>query len=171
MKRLLLSLLVGMSLNAASSLVELPSLAHRPARLFHDGDSFMVQHMGRTHQVANHDLDKELRGKDLAAIITMQRHGYFDVRPSVDGTQFSIEFKPRLKGGGVVGAWLGFWAGHLLVTVPSYAAIGVISAFTGPAAPATFATLSVYAAPAILATANVVGISAGLAAGVATGPV
>lgn len=172
MKRLLLSFLMGMSLHgAASNLVELNTMGHRAERLFHDGDNFMVQHMGRTHEVARHDVHRDIRNRDLSTLVAMQRTGYFDVRPSLDGQQYSVEFQQRMNGGGAFGAWLGFWAGHVFVTAPSYAVIGVISACTGPAAPATFATLSVYATPAIMATANAVGLATGLVGAVATGPV
>ncbi len=172
MKRLLLSLIIGMSLNAASSsLVELTSRPKSPDRLFHDGNSFIVQRMGTTYEVPSYTVDREIRNHDVATLLKLQEHGYFDVQRSINGEDYRIEFKPKTVGGGVVGAWLGFWAGHLLVTAPSYAVIGIISACTGPMAGATFATISVYASPAILATANVVALSTGLAAGVATGPV
>lgn len=114
MKRLLFSLVMGMSLHGASDaisrlcsdetskLVALSSLAHRPESLFHDGNDFMVQHLGKMHKVARHEVHKDIRSKDLAALINMQRQGYFDVRPSVDGERYSIEFQPRLNGGGPI---------------------------------------------------------------------
>ena len=170
MKRLLLSLIIGMSVQA-SSLVELISRPQSPDRLFHDGNSFVVQRMGQTHEIPSYTVDRSIRHHDIATLLKLQENGYFDVQRSINGEDYRIEFKPRTVGGGVVGAWLGFWAGHILVAAPCYLAIGIASAFTGPAAPATFQLMTLYATPGILAAANTVALATGLAAAVATGPV
>lgn len=176
MKRLLLSLLVGMSLNAASSnLVELISRPSSPDKLFHNGSSFVVQRMGVTHEVPSYAINRDIRSHDIATLIKLQEHGYFDVQRSVEGNEYRIEFQPVLKAGGVGGANAGFWTGRFLGygLVYGLTAIACLPALAG--GPATYAVVfkaaSLTVAPVAEAAATTLSLAGGVAGGVASGPV
>jgi hypothetical protein len=175
MKRLLLSLIMGMSLNAASSLVELTSRPSSPDRLFHDGSSFVVQRMGVTQQVPAYAVEREIRSYDVATLLKLQEHGYFDVQRSVEGNEYRIEFQPVLKAGGVGGANAGFWAGRFLGYGLVYGLTAIVclpALAAGPVAyGAAFKIASVTVAPIAEATATTFSVAGGVAGGVATGPV
>lgn len=121
MKRLLLSLMVGVSFNAAaSSMVELVSRPNSPDRLFHDGSSFMVQRMGVTHEVPSYAVERDIRSHDIATLLTLQQHGYFDVLRTVNGEVHRVEFMPVLKGGGPVGAAIGVAIGGAITGIGAW---------------------------------------------------
>jgi hypothetical protein len=83
---------------------------------------------------------------------------------------YKLELAGGLKGGGVGGATLGFYAGKFLVHFIGHGTILVVSALTGPAAPATAAALEATFLPAIEAASNVGGIAGGIIGGTASGP-
>lgn len=103
MKKLLLFLFAGMSLHGATrSLIELTELNTRNnERLFHNGSNFVVQHdTGKTQEIPSYALNKEIRNHDINSLLSLQQHGYFDLQRSVEGNEYRLDFKPRLKAGG-----------------------------------------------------------------------
>jgi hypothetical protein len=136
MKRLLLSLIMGMSLNAASSIVEFTEVqSPYNDRLFHDGSSFMIQRMGKTHEIPSYNVNRDIRSYDMAALVKLQEHGYFDIQSSVEGNEHRIDFKPRLKAGGPIGASIGVAIGSALTGLGAWltckAIKGGVTAATG----------------------------------------
>lgn len=187
MKRLLLSLIIGMSLHEASvyaaatadkaskivEFTEVQSLSND--RLFHDGSSFMVQRLGKTHQVPVYNVNRDIRSQDIATLVKLQEHGYFDVQRSVEGNEVRINFQPRLKAGGVGGANAGFWTGRFLGYGLVYGLTAIACLPALAAGPATYAVVfkaaSLTVAPVAEAAATTLSVAGGVAGGVATGPV
>lgn len=94
---------------------------------------------------------------------------YLDINECSDGL-YSMDIKGRVKGGGPMGGAVGFWAARIAVYGVSYGTIGIVSALTGPAAPATFQALSAAFAPVIESTALAASFAGGMAGAVITGP-
>lgn len=174
MKRLLLSLIMAMSMQA-SSLVELVSRPNSPDRLFHDGSSFMIQRMGITHEVPSYAIDRDIRSHDIATLLTLQQNGYFNVQRSVNGEVHRVEFMPVLKGGGGGGATVGFWAGRFFGYGLVYGVTAIVCLPAMAAGPGAYAVVfkaaSLTVAPIAEATATTFSVAGGIAGGVATGPV
>lgn len=85
--------------------------------------------------------------------------------------EYTIKSVANIKGGGLLGAKIGFWAGKFTVYFAAHAGMLIMAACTGPAAPATYAALVATTAVPLEAASNVGAIAGGVVGGVATGPV
>ncbi len=122
--------------------------------------------------IPNYMVSKQVRSMDptkLAAVLN-SGNAYLDINECSDG-QYSMDIQGRVKGGGGGGGVAGFWIARGLWYGVTYGTIGVVSALTGPAAPATFAALSATFAPAIETTALGVSAAGAILGAVITGPV
>lgn len=122
--------------------------------------------------IPNYMVSKQLRSMDPAKLAAVLNSGnaYLDINECSDGL-YSMDIKGRVRGGGSAGAAAGFWIARGLWYGVTYGTIGIVSALTGPAAPATFTALSATFAPAIETTALGVSAAGGILGGVLTGPV
>lgn len=122
--------------------------------------------------IPNYMVSKQVRSMDptkLAAVLN-SGNAYLDINECSDG-QYSMDIQGRVKGGGGGGGVAGFWIARGLWYGVTYGTIGVVSALTGPAAPATFTALSATFAPAIETTALGVSAAGAILGAVITGPV
>jgi len=85
--------------------------------------------------------------------------------------EYTLKSVANLKGGGLLGAKIGFWVGKGVVYFVAHTGFLIAAACTGPLAPATYATLVATTAIPLEAASNVGAIAGGIAGGVATGPV
>lgn len=139
--------------------------------LVRNANSFIVKEGESFHFVESYNTDPILRNLDLKKVIKFAAMGgKFKVTKSEDG-EYAVIAQIGLLGGGIGGANAGFWLSKGLTYFVGYGAITAISFFTGPAAPATFKTLSLLAGPAIESVSNAAAIGGGLLGGMATGPV
>ena len=96
--------------------------------------------------------------------------GYLVAKRLSNG-EYKLNAHVNGDGGGLFGADVGFFAGKLAVHFIAHSAILIAGACTGPAAPATIASLELTFMPFIESTSNVVGIGSAIVVGTATGPV
>lgn len=137
------------------------------ASLRYDGNHFTVNDI----VVPPYRTDKELRGISKEVLIKMLSAGsYIAIKENGDNN-FNISLQGRLLGAGPGGATFGFYAGKFVTHFVGHSIILVVSVCTGPAAPATMAALEATFMPVIEATSNVVGLAAGVAGAVVTGPI
>ncbi|KKP35373.1 MAG: hypothetical protein UR26_C0006G0057 [candidate division TM6 bacterium GW2011_GWF2_32_72] len=133
------------------------------------GQFYVIDEFGE-HAVQNCFVDKELRNRTQQEIIEYLNSGCcIFVKKYSDG-QYAIQGHVGLPGGGVGGATVGFWGGKFLVHFVGHGIIGVVSALTGPFSTATAGGLEACFFPIIESASNVVGLGAGMALAVLTGP-
>jgi hypothetical protein len=92
--------------------------------------------------------------------IEQNSNGDYIVRPVIE-----------LKGGGIGGANVGFFAGKFAVHFVAHSVIAVVSLATGPAAGPTALSLEATFMPWIESTSNIVACGTAILVGTATGPV
>ncbi len=85
--------------------------------------------------------------------------------------EYTLKAVANLKGGGLLGAKIGFWVGKFTVYIVAHTGMLIISACTGPLAPATYASLVATTAVPLEAASHVGAIAGGIVGGVTTGPV
>ncbi len=142
--------------------------------LHHSEDGFTIRDQGIDVPVKSYMVDKKLRGvspKDLSKILV--NGGYIAVE-NRSGSDYSLQFQGRVKGGGPVGATVGAIAGkaavHGTAQVVYLGISGLVGWFCPPAAPAVYAMLqATFATPVELAS-NVAAVAGGIALGTLTGP-
>jgi hypothetical protein len=149
-----------------------------PSRLgkvsvLYDGRDFLVRSDNGVHKVQRGLMDKELRGIDQKQLATMLALGSYVAVKKGDcmGSEYALSLQHRLKGGGATGAVVGCYVGKFLVHFAAHSAILVAGALTGPAAPATVASLEATFFTTIEAASNVGAIAGGIFGGTVTGPV
>ncbi|MCX5925173.1 MAG: hypothetical protein NT124_02660 [Candidatus Dependentiae bacterium] len=138
--------------------------------LFHNKNGFTVQSNDELRQIQRYDVDPQLRDvttEQLAAFV--KQDGRLIVHKI--GNDYGVKMGGNLKGGGIIGANIGFYAGGFLVRFVGHGAILVAAALTGPAAPATAAALEATFLPLIESTALVASAGCAIGLAVATGPV
>jgi len=86
-------------------------------------------------------------------------------------SNYRLESKIGLRGGGIGGANVGFWLGKGLTYAVGYGLVNTVAAFSGSAAPGVVPAANLMAAPVIEAWSNSVGIGFGILGGLFTGPV
>lgn len=128
MKIQLLCLFSFVSLQASSSeMIELTSV-RTPCneKLFHHDGNFMIQREGKSQVIPSYAVNRDIRSHDIAALLSLQQHGYFDLQRSVEGNEYRIEFQPRLNGGGRLA---GFAAYYLTKAIIYGCTLGLASVF------------------------------------------
>jgi hypothetical protein len=181
MKKLLLSVLAPLSLGAMELTQVHPSnvLVHHElgnAQLFHNEQGFHVQtHDGDFKQIAQYNMDKNLRQMTPEQLQAFQKAGFFMLKKLSDG-EFNLNPHVRGPGGFALGAYLGSAAGFWLVQGAVYGASALAGGATtlvagpvvgGVVASATYATIAPLAQPVAIAAAA----AGGIIGGVATGPI
>ena len=131
---------------------------------------FAVQRDGKKYKIAEHNLDQTLRKMSSEQRSKYFSKGHVELNQLSDG-EYSLKANPKLKGGGVFGAWLGSTLGYGLVTFAGHGAIQLIAVCTGPFYVPVSGTLHKMLAVPIHTAATTAGIAGGIAGGVATGPV
>lgn len=131
---------------------------------------FYQDQEGTVYHVHRVFVDKILRDIPAEHLETVMEH--LAIRPvKMDNGDYALHAHGRLRGGGAGGATAGVYIGKFAVHFVAHGTILLISACTGPAAPATAASLELTFLPAIEAASNVGAIAGGIIGGVATGPV
>lgn len=138
--------------------------------LFHINEKFFIRENNQLVAIPNHAIGQELRNLDNQGLNNLLQNGTICITQRLNG-EYVLQFQPQLKGGGILGANLGFWAGKFVTHFVGHSIICVVSAATGPFAPKTFAALELTFAPEIEAASNVVGLGCGILGGTTTGPV
>lgn len=132
---------------------------------------FAVLKEGKLNPIESDCVDPLLRKMDFK-----QRNAYiinggsFFINQANTG-EYTIKAVANLKGGGLLGAKIGFWVGKGLVYIGAYTGIAIAAACTGPLAPVTFSALTAAYAVPIEGASHIGAISGGIIGGVATGPV
>lgn len=156
--------------------VNIPSSQVRARRsqceieLLCDNEGFIVKKENTFKRVHSYNTDKEFRKMDLKDIIKYTFMNKFEVLELSDG-DYKVNMLCELKGGGTLGATIGFFTGRFLVYFIGYGAIAIISSFTGYAAPTTALALGGTFGHIIASTGSAVAIGAGILGGALTGPV
>ena len=121
-------------------------------------------------RIPSYDIHQELRKMTPQQLKLYQAKHSIIMKRMSDG---SCQFEPGhgLKGGGLLGAKIGFWVGKVTVHVGARIGFLIAAACTGPAAPAVYAGLEASCLIPLEAASNVVGLACGIAGGVMTGPV
>lgn len=136
-----------------------------------DQEGFFVEEEDGITRVHSYDTDKVFRNRGQKDVLRFAMQNKFKVK-RFDNGEYKVEAAGGLKGGGVLGAWGGMLLGKGLVHFVGHGTILIVSACTGPAAPATFAALEAALLPTVIEPmSNVAAIGMGVAGGVATGPV
>lgn len=139
--------------------------------LFYDKDGFFIVEDDNVVRVNSYDTDKLFHGRDQDFVARYAQIGKFKVS-RFDNGEYSVTSTGGLKGGGIFGAYAGAILGKAVVHFVGHGTILIISACTGPAAPATFAALEAALLPTVIEpVSNVAAVGMGIAGGVATGPV
>ncbi|MFC1870698.1 hypothetical protein ACFLXW_00350 [Candidatus Dependentiae bacterium] len=133
-----------------------------------DGGFFVHNEDGMT-RIQNCDVDPALH-LSPAQLCKFAQENKLRLK-QFDNGEFSVEPAGGLVGGGAIGAGIGSALGFGVTFFSCHAVICVVSAATGPFAPATFKTLETMLAVPIHAASVQAGIAGGVAVGVATGPV
>lgn len=136
----------------------------------HSEGRFHVSQDGEKRRVENNNMSRELRSINAHQVKSLLSGGYLKVDRSING-DYKLDYNARLKGGGILGAKIGFWAGKLFVHGLGHLVMFGVSSLTGLAAPATMLALRATFLVPLEAASNVVGLGCGIAAGAATGPV
>jgi len=141
-------------------------------KLFHNEKGFHVLHNDKIHQIQPCFTDELVRKATSLEIKDFQKigKGYFAITQMGDG-QFELKVLERVRGGGAGGAAIGFYIGRFGTYFVAHGAILIVSALSGPLAPATFAGLEACFAPQIEAASQVASLAGGIIGAVATGPV
>lgn len=146
-------------------------------KVLQGNNTFMVWHDGKVHKVENHNIDSSLRGISTAQLkeFLVQDDGYIKVQRKSDG-QFALDGQARLRGGGIVGAKIGFFTGKFLTHLLAQGGIVIVTIGTSIVATpavgiAVGAALEKTITPAVEIASNVVGLGGGIIGGVATGPI
>jgi hypothetical protein len=134
-------------------------------------NGFAVLKDKQVHSIEPDCVDSTLRNLDYKQRTAYMLKGGGLLLNQADTGEYTLHSVANLKGGGAFGAMIGCWIGKAVVYVGSYAAIGIISVCTGPAAPVTFAALTTAWALPIEAASQAGAIAGGVVGGVATGPV
>lgn len=139
--------------------------------LHHDNNEFTIKHNSKTTPIQRCFMDKELRGISKDQLVKILATGaYLSVNKMEENT-YSLKLNARLNGGGAGGAVVGFYVGRFLTHFVAHGTILIVSACTGPAAPATFAALEATFLPHIAVAAEAGALAGGMIGAVATGPV
>lgn len=166
------------SLMLSLSLLSLPLLGglRAPERLgslavANMPQGFAVIKDGKVNIIEPDCVDSMLRKMDFK-----QRNAYLLNGGSLEINQantgeYTLKTVANLKGGGVIGAWIGSAIGYGVVTGIGHGTIQLIAVATGPFYTATAGALHKMLAIPIHKAACATGIAIGVAAGVATGPV
>lgn len=175
-KTLMLSALfsVGSFSNISSmELIAAHSVSSRePVQLFSNHRDLFVQDENAAYRVENHNMNPllhEVMTRKAMGEFT-EKGGYLRVKQLSDG-KYVLDANVRGLGGGLGGTTVGCYIGKFTVHFIAHGTILVIGAMTGPAAPATIASLEATFLPAIEAASNIGAIAGGIIGGVATGPV
>jgi hypothetical protein len=113
----------------------------------------------------------QLSDKESRKIVSqLPVSSYIKVLQYEDG-EFGLRLRTRLQGGGFFGGWLGAVVCKFVVSGVLHGAILVVSAATGPAAPAVFAALEATAGASIEAASTAAALAGGITGAVITGPV
>lgn len=164
-------LVTASSFCSQSSLVEKAALSPRTSAILKlTKQGYIVTHDKVKTAIPSYDVHKELRKMTKSQLKAYQAKHHVVLRRMMDG---SIQVEPGhgLKGGGLVGAKIGFWVGKIGVHVGARIGFLIAAACTGPAAPATYAGLEATFLVPLEAASNAAGIACGILGGVATGPV
>jgi hypothetical protein len=139
-------------------------------KLFYSEGDFYAIWNKRVFKIERSSLDKTLRGIPKEYLLQIfSEGGYLKLNRSSDGT-YNLDLDFRILGGGTGGATVGFYAGKFATHFVAHGTILVVSSLTGPAAPATAASLEATFLPWIEATSNTIGIGCGILGGIFTGP-
>jgi hypothetical protein len=139
-------------------------------KLRYDEQGYSVIQNGKSHKIESYDVDPLLRKMNREQLKKFQQKGLISVNQADNG-EFSLKAGAKLRGGGPGGATIGAYVGKFLVHFVAHGTILIVGACTGPAAPATIASLEATFLPTIEAASNVGAIAGGIIGGVATGPV
>ncbi len=137
--------------------------------LYHDRNNYFVKHNDSYHKVEDHATDKTLRSIKKQDLNRFLANGYITVNRDSTG-EFNLKSNGRVKGGGVIGAWIGSVAGYGLVTGVGHGGIHLVAICTGPFYMGTAGALHKMLAIPIHKAACAAGVAGGIALGVATGP-
>ena len=152
-----------------------PTFVFVPSRLgsvdlYHGKKGFSVIHENKKHKIESPFTDPMVRNITPEQLKAFLNNGRLSINQTTDGT-FLLKANTRTVGGGVGGATTGFYVGKFLHYFVCHGAIIVVSALTGPAAPATFAGLEACLAPHIELTSHATSLAGGIIGGVISGPV
>ena len=105
-------------------------------------NKFLVACDGKISVIKDHHLDQSLRNISSENIkrFLSELDGFVRVQKDESG-DFHLESFMRLRGGGIFGANFGFYAGKFTVHFLGHGTMLIIAGLTGPAAPATLASL------------------------------
>lgn len=140
------------------------------AQLYHGKKGFVVVHNEEKQVIEKAFMDKTARDMTKKSIKHFLESGFFTLNQTNDG-KFTLKSHHRLPGGGVGGATAGFYIGKFVTYFVCHGAIVIVSALSGPAAPATFAGLEACLAPHIELASQATSLAGGMIGAVVTGPV
>lgn len=141
-------------------------------KVLHLTNQFLVSEGDRLTLVKDHNIDTSIRN---ISSINLKRFlaeydGYVRIQKDDEG-DFHLESFCRLKGGGILGANVGWYVGKFAVYGVSYGALGLVAACTGPGFKVVFpALIKTFAAPIEYAS-NVAACGTAIASAAATGAV
>jgi len=139
------------------------------ARLFYNGHGFFVNDGDATSYVKPYDTDPIFEGKCVNDIMECVLRNKLRV-VKIGERDYQVDLDRGLRGGGPTGFMIGAYAGKFITHLVGHTVILVVSAGTGPLAPATFTALEATFGPTIEAASVVTALAGGIAGGVATGP-
>lgn len=175
-KTLMLSVLVSVvsfsSVNSMELIAPSSVSSSEPVQLFRNHKNLFVQDENAAYRVEKYNMNPllhEAMERQALGDFTV-KGGYLRVKSLSDGKYF-LEARVRVDGGGLGGTTVGCYAGKFIVHFVAHGTIGIISSFTGPAAPATALSLEATFLPTIEAASNIGAIAGGIIGGLFTGPV
>lgn len=139
--------------------------------VLYNKEGFVVAHNATLTPVKPYDVAYELRKMDVERAAKVLSATQLRVSKLNNG-EYTIARHGELKGGGAMGATVGFWLGKGVVYIGGHGAIVAAAAGSGPLGFfATFASLEAQFCAPIEAASNQAGLGAGMLLAVATGPV
>jgi len=133
----------------------------------HDGSDFSLLTQDKCISIQRAFVDKPLRGMSTESLSKILAADTYLKVKELDNNEFGIEFKQRLNGGGLIGAWLGSTFGYSAVFFGGQAVIYGTTFWCPP----LYATAVKMTAIPLHNAACAAGVASGIALGSATGPV
>lgn len=140
-------------------------------KILHLNNQFLALQQDKLSIISDNHIDSSLRQISSVNLkkFLAEHDGYVKIQKDDEG-DFHLEAFLRLRGGGILGANVGWYVGKFAVYGVSYGALGLVAACTGPGFKVVFpALIKTFAAPIEYAS-NVAACGTAIASAAATGP-